>query len=215
MHQTSSGSLPKAFCWTRFGPEAGEAIEAILARKEAERTAGGGIFYWGIGNAIGPGLAALLTETREPEVLFSPIKGTPRKIDMAPPSIARWLSGEGLFGEEIDLPMSVCVTSRWDPARPNAPRYALVCASSEPLRLSDQGELRFDTLRNLSSGAPVGPSQVTAVVRREGLGVGQKYPVALRAKLVWPFALRLRCPVCVANGDRTEVLTPQYLRPVA
>ena len=48
--------LPTIFCWTRFGGEAGEPIEQILFRKEQERLANGGVFLWGIGNAVGPSI---------------------------------------------------------------------------------------------------------------------------------------------------------------
>src|SRR5690242_16124174 len=127
MHRRPLQPLPRAFCWTKFGPEAGESIDQILARKERERTATGGVFYWGIGNSVGPALTALLAATREPEVLFSPIRSAPRRQDLAPSYTVRWLAGEGLFGDLIDLPSSVCVTSGWAPGPRNVARYALVC----------------------------------------------------------------------------------------
>jgi hypothetical protein len=165
MHRPCSESLPPAFCWTRFGPEAGEPIEQILARKEAERTAGRGIFYWGIGNAVGPAMTALLADVGEPEVLFSPIASPPRRVDVAPCSTVQWLAGEDMAGECVDLPDSARVTSGWEPTRPNAARYALVCSCSEPIELADRGQLRFGRLRNISSGSPVGASQVTTRLR--------------------------------------------------
>jgi hypothetical protein len=39
------------FVWTRVGSNAGEEIQSITARKEAEREAGGGEFWWGVGAA--------------------------------------------------------------------------------------------------------------------------------------------------------------------
>jgi hypothetical protein len=60
--------LPEAFCWTKYGAEAGEAASSILRRKELERLATGGIFLWGIGNAIGPSLEQLLGQACEPKV---------------------------------------------------------------------------------------------------------------------------------------------------
>lgn len=212
MHERCSSQLPRAFCWTRFGTEAGEPIEQILARKERERIASGGIFYWGVGNALGPGLAALVSECPEPEVLFSPIAGSPRRSDVAPASVVRWLAGDGLFGDYINLPDGACVTSAWDPARPSAPRYALVCASTTPIELADLGELRFDALRNISSGSPVGASQVTAVVRRTEGNSGRAYRVALRARLVWPYFLRLRSPVRVGGSEGAVLVEPEALQ---
>lgn len=181
-----------------MGVEAGEALDGILARKEVERTACDGIFYWGIGSAVGPGLAGLVAEVEAPEVLFSLIKSPPRAVDRRPSHVVRWAGGRGLFGERVELPDAACVTSRWNPLRPTTPRYALVCARESPLALDEHGELRVAQLRNLRSGAPVGASQVTAVVRRtDGTpdgAAGSTYPVALRAFLVWPYVIRLTEP---------------------
>ena len=211
MHIDHYSILPSVFCWTRFGPEAGESFDEILARKNAEREACGGIFYWGIGSAVGPAVAALLAEVEQPEVLFSPIKSSPRAVDVSPAQVVRWLTGKGLFGEVVRLPDAACVTSRWDPCRPGAPRYALVCATDQPLRWEDHGELSFPSLRNLCSGSPVGASQVTAVVRRDGDGgdnaarpLGRRYAIALRVSLVWPYVVRLSSPTPVARPGRRE-----------
>ena len=190
---------PRHFCWTRFGTEAGEPIEAILARKEAERRAGAGVFYWGIGNSVGPGIAELVRRQPRPAVLFSPMRGKPRPQDAAPSRIVRWLAGETSDGEQFDLPSTAYVTSRSSGDGSRKSHYALVCASPVPLSLSDLGSLRFGALRNLRSGRPVGASQVTAVVERFENGdiAGAEYRVALRATLVFPHFVRLRDPVVV------------------
>jgi hypothetical protein len=208
MHENLPDSLPRTFCWTRFGPEAGESFDEILVRKEAEREACDGKFYWGIGSAVGPALSALLAETDVPEILFSPISSAPRPIDITPSHVVRWSAGTGLFGDSVVLPPAACVTSRWDPARPNAARYALVCASNTPLSLEAHGELDFATLRNLNSGARVGASQVTAVVRRDLEDRpghrGRMYQVALRARLVFPYLVRLSSRSPVGGARRQD-----------
>ena len=38
-------------CWTRMQSEAGEGLPKILRRKDLERRAGAGLFFWGVGNA--------------------------------------------------------------------------------------------------------------------------------------------------------------------
>ena len=189
-------ALPDVFCWTRFGPEAGEAIDAIVARKEAERSGGGGTFYWGIGSAVGRSIEALVAEVRQPELLFSPIAGTPRQVDVNPGHVVRWSRGRTVSGESILLPRHARITSRWDPVRPHTARYALVCASDEPLQLGDHGCVNFGALRNFVSGAPLGASQVTAVVRRDLTmpTAGRQYQVAMRVRLAWPYVLRLEAP---------------------
>jgi hypothetical protein len=197
-----------------MGPEAGEPLAKIVSRKEAERVACGGLFYWGIGSAVGPAVAALVAEVETPEVLFSPIKGPPRKVDAAPAYVARWHSGLGPSGERIELSSRAVVTSRWDPSRPMLPRYALVCSSTSPLEVGHQAELRLSELRNLCSGAALGSSQVTAVVRhdRDGTGAasGRSYPVAFRASLVFPYVLRLTDPVPYSRD--ADPLEPPDLR---
>ncbi len=194
--------LPRVFCWTRFGTEAGEPIERIIERKETERRANGGTFFWGIGSSIAPAIAELVRRVRTPEVLLSPIKGRPRSIDVTPDCVVRWTAAEDLLGITEPLPQAVKVTSRWDPERPRGAHYALVCGSSRPLRLDDLGRLSFGALRNIRSGAPLGASQVTAVVERgdEPVNITGEYTVALRAALVAPYFVRLRQPVHAAGG---------------
>jgi hypothetical protein len=185
--------LPPAFCWTRFGTEAGEEIGSIFQRKEAERLANEGMFIWGVGNSVAPGLIELLGESVEPDILFSPIRSRPRPIDISPAQTVVWSEGETLHGERFEIPDSIRVTSGG--ATPGAGRhYALVCHSDEPLKPADHGRVNFGSLRNYSSGRSLGASQVTAVVRHDGDDdepIGAEYIVALRAKLVFPYFLRL------------------------
>jgi hypothetical protein len=199
MHQMARRlALPRLFCWTRYGTEAGESIQAILARKDAERLANDGVFLWGIGNSIAPALSELLRRVKHPEVLFSPIKSPPRRVDVAPARVVRWTSAEGLSGDAFKLPQHTTVTSSWSPARRMAGHYALVCHSDGPLEIATAGTLSFNALRNLRSGAPLGASQVTAVVSRADTGrQGGDYPVAFRAALVAPYFVRLGQPESV------------------
>lgn len=203
MLMNDSGSwaaLPTVFCWTRFGTEAGEPIERILKRKEAERQANGGMFCWGIGNSIAPAMTELLERIDYPELLFSPIKSRPRKVDVSPPDVVRWTTATDLWGSRFDVPAGTQITSRWNRERPRLAHYALVCASAEPLRPSRLGRLSVRKLRNLCSGAPPGASQVTAVVSRsdESEHAKRDYTVVLRARLVTPYFIRLGDPVPVA-----------------
>jgi hypothetical protein len=184
-------ALPLAFCWTRFGTEAGETVETILERKERERRENGGVFFWGIGNSVGPAIAELVSRTASPEVLFSPIRSQPRTVDVHPPALTRWHGAITVAGDRIMLPSAVRILS----SRSHTQRYALVCASEHPLRPADCGRLDFGALRNLVSGNRVGASQVTAVVERlPNRTEGPEYAVALRAQLVPPYFVRLTHP---------------------
>jgi hypothetical protein len=195
--------LPDLFCWTRFGTEAGQSIESILARKEEERRANAGIFLWGIGNAVGPSLRRLLELVKRPQVLFSPIQSQPREEDCAPSAVVAWSTACTLDGLDFAVPNSCLVTSRWDPGGPKITHYALVCRSDRPLAETRRDDaLAFASLRNLVSGHQVGSSQVTAVVRREPQipPVGREYPVAISAELVAPYFLKLADPIPLQIG---------------
>lgn len=189
--------LPERFCWTRFGTEAGQSSFEILSRKEWERQSEGGLFLWGIGNAIGPGVKELVRYCPEPEVLFSPIKSPPRPVDVRPRAVVAWTIGETLDAETYTLPKHSLVTSRYDATSPRKCHYALVCFSDQPLSVGENGPtLAFDSLSNLLSGRQIGASQVTAVVERKEPPAGaRRYLVAFRARLIWPYFIRLWQPI--------------------
>jgi hypothetical protein len=190
----STAELPDLFCWTKYGTEAGEDIRSILARKEAERLASGGIFFWGIGNAIGPSVEALLTHAVDPQVIFTPMRSRPAAKDVTPAQVAMWHRGIGLDGEPFELPDFSCVTSRINPTRNY--HYALVCRSDQPLGVSGGRAATFASthVQNLRSGSKVGASQVTSVVRRIACALGltpSSYTVSFAADLVAPYFVRL------------------------
>jgi hypothetical protein len=199
-------TLPACFCWTRFGTEAGQSIDQIFERKEQERLANAGIFFWGIGNAIGPSIRELLRRTEYPEVLFSPIKSAPRLADINPPSVVAWTTAETLDGERFRLPDYSLVTSRYDPSAPKQSSYALVCYSPRPLNESRcEEQIPLEDLRNLITGRRVGSSQVTAVVHAEGgVSGARKYEVRIRVRLFHPYFLRLREPLSLAKMGRDQ-----------
>lgn len=192
--------MPNLFCWTRFGGEAAEPIESILHRKERERLANGGLFLWGIGNAVGPSISELMRHTARPKVIFSPIKTAPKIKDVAPPAVVMWTDAEGLDGRNFSIPINSLVTSRFDPQTPKNCHYALVCFSAKPLiPLWTSRKISFSQLTNLRTGRPVGASQVTAVVRHEEMEMEttSMYDVSILAELIEPYFIRLRnsCPI--------------------
>lgn len=191
--------VPVCFVWTRFGTEAGQSISSIFARKEQERIANKGLFFWGIGNAIGPSVGELLRRTTGPEALFSPIRSTPRREDVAPTAVAAWTEAETLSGEKYRLPERSLITSRYDHLSPRNVHYALVCFSETQISMSgsDDEIISLGELRNLLTGRSLGASQVTAVVYRDTktCDAGSPYNVAARVKLVPPYFVRLRKPM--------------------
>lgn len=201
--------LPGAFCWSKFGAEAGEPAGQIIRRKEYERRSNDGIFLWGIGNSIRPSLALLLKECEEPEVLFTPMLSRAAVADSAPKEVVLWQEAVGIDGNNYDIPTWSAVTSRAS-VRGSVPRhFALVCGSDVSLHESgdDESEFTVASVRNLGTGSPVGPSQVTSVVKlQEGVGnSGRSYKVAFRARLVPPFLITLYSPLTVPLEARWSV----------
>lgn len=196
--------LPRYFCWSRFGTEAGQSIEHILVRKEQERIANGGMFLWGIGSALRPSMQELLRRTKEPEVLFSPIKSVARMKDAEPTAVAAWTSAETYEGIPFILPERSLVTSRYDPRSPKKTHYALVCFSDTPLKISDSDErISSASLVNLISARPVGASQVTAVVQHKPADLIEDpdYHISIRVRLAYPYFLSLTNPLLLSRTE--------------
>lgn len=187
--------LPISFCWSKFGDEAGEESDFIIARKELERVKNDGVFLWGIGTSIGPSLRELLRVQTNPRVLFTPMLSKSSPKDMSPMAIAVWRSAQTMDGDPYLLPRHSVVTSRATPGSPPERHYALVCRSEFSLTERAE-ELWIDNadLRNLRSDALVGSSQVTSVVRHLSRGQrGQrKYTVAFSATLESPYLIKLK-----------------------
>jgi len=202
-------TLPKHFCWTRFGTEAGETIDAILKRKELERLKNGGVFLWGIGNAVGPSMKELVQRESCPEVIFSPIRSRAKHIDVAPAATVIWKSGRDLNGVVSPLPSGSTVVSRISSKGIQAARhYALVCFSDKSLQLiADPLMFSIGSLENIRRGSPIGASQVTAIVRQRYQPnlVCQIYPEAMRFQLVAPFFLELLDPSIVNEVSRAWI----------
>jgi hypothetical protein len=201
-------SLPETFCWTKFGAEAGELPLSIFQRKELERRRNEGVFLWGIGQSISPSLPGLLRVTSTPEVLFSPIKTSAATHDVSPAQVVLWCDAVGYDGRRFSLPEYSLVTSRMNPARPRSGHYALVCEAGSPI-LELEGKNHYlapEALRNLRSGTPLGASQVTAIVRRIRISTPTRaeYPVVARARLIYPYLVRLTRAIPVPENCRAD-----------
>ncbi len=200
-------TLPTAFCWTRFGSEAGEPAREIFARKELERFRNGGVFLWGIGSSIRPSLLDLVAEQSEPEVVFSPMKSKASSRDARPAGTALWTSAVGLDGRAYEIPEWSLVTSAVRDRGLRQRHYALVCQSAVSINEPTVGgEVRLHELRNLSNNTRIGSSQVTCVVRRDGhdCPASPIYSVALVAQLAPPYFVELRDPCIVPERARID-----------
>jgi hypothetical protein len=197
----SLGVRDEIICWSRMQAEAGQSLTVIVRRKELERRANGGLFMWGVGNAP-PGAVLALARAEVPiPVYFSVMKSRPKAVDLAPVRTVAWRSYVDAQGVQRPLPACSVVTSRGDSASGSKRvHYALMCWSSTPLQLSLDGPPLFDhsAFCNVGgSGAPVGASQVTALLRRcrPSASEAADYAVNLRASLFGGYWVKLTDPV--------------------
>jgi len=210
----SLSDLPDAFCWTKYGTEAGEDVAGIVSRKEIERRRNGGVFLWGIGNGVGPSLVELIRTTRRPKVVFTPMLSKPAARDANPSALAVWHEAIGLDGQPTELPRHSLVTSRISQGGSAKSHFALVCRRAETLtdHWDSPGEsVRFGPSQvvNLRSGSRVGASQVTSVVRRVAANAAaseSRYRVAMIAELAPPYLVRLTACVPVPDALRSKTL---------
>jgi hypothetical protein len=202
-HSTTSADLfdashaPDEFvCWTKMQGEAGQPIEAIVSRKERERMAGDGLFMWGVGNAPAVLIKTLARLGRRVPVVFSLMKSKPKLVDTAPVSTLIWRGYIDRYGNERNLPANAIVTSRGTDDWINKRHYALMCYSPSPLQIVRGRAFDPNAYRNASgTGAPVGASQVTSLLRPvHAPSTGGSYEANLQAQLVDSYWVRLTDP---------------------
>lgn len=199
-------SLTETICWSRMQTEAGQELQAIVDRKELERSAGGGVFCWGVGNAPSRSIPGLARAGADVDVVFSIMKSRPKAVDVAPSHLRIWRSFFDHSGHEQTLPPGSLITSRADIGlRSRNVHYALMCRSDQRLSLGDFGPFDPTAYRNVSdTGGAVGASQVTALLRRvSGEDHKTSYKVNLRAKLGQGYWVRLGDPLDLTTERRS------------
>jgi hypothetical protein len=208
--------------------EAGQDIGSIVSRKEAERRAGDGLFFWGVGNAPSRSIRALASEAIDIDVVFSLMKSRPHARDTSPTGIVVW--GTYLDSEGIERAISehaLVISREQSSTRNKSAHYALVCRSDEELRLRDLGAFDPKAYRNIGDGGgPIGSSQVTAlVVRTRAESPVSLYRINLRAKLAGSYWVRLCRPrplkgaalatLAEISARAAELTTDEWTRAVA
>ena len=189
------------FVWTKMQTESGINLPAILSLKEAERLAGDGIFWWGVGNSLGSAVQERATEAGGTlPVLFSLMLSRPQKRDTEPHGIRLWTQWEDGKGRH-DLPAHVLEFSA-SHDRERDHHYALVCHSSVPLAVASHGAFDPKNCKTVS-GKPPGSIQTTVLLDGDpytGHSTGN-YHFGFRATLVEPWAVKLVSPRKLSSSD--------------
>lgn len=181
--------------------EGGQPLSKILAIKDAERRAGDGTFWWGVGNSLGTAVQeAAQNAGGSLPVLFSMMRSAPQKKDSHPGQVCLWTVWEDLAGRVHDIPKHVLEWSRG--AENKRTHYALVCRSLEPLVLGDQP---FDSSRcRTHLGNSIGGPGATRLLQGDldgGHSPGN-YDLGFRATLVEPWVVKLVKPRFLSPVER-------------
>lgn len=200
--------LPTRFCWTKMGDEAGQGLNGIIARKDTERVLGNGVFFWGIGTALGQRIWKFIKSIDDPLVLFSPMKTRAKMIDAKPDKIFAWTAYVDCQGTKHSMPDHALVTSRGTVGEKiKSSHYALVCKKNTSLSNESWPLLNSANLRNYDTGSMIGFSQVTSVVesRKTVEHKMSPYQILFAADMVDPFYVTLVDPVEIPNHSWEEV----------
>jgi hypothetical protein len=201
--------LPRTFCWTKSGMEAGEDLTTTIVRKEWERRLGGGRFLWGIAQpprGIG-GVAA--SRNKSALAIFSPRSTRPRSAGKRQSNVLLWNAWVDAAGEVRPLPSYAFITSpaKLDSGKRREDFFALVCSSTTELRVGYSFNLHTENLRHVGSGKRLGAATAAAVVTHQpGQPSGKRYPVALAVALEAPFYVKLAQPTVLKARDFAAVL---------
>jgi len=198
-------------CWSRMQAEAGQGLTAIVARKEREREAGNGLFFWGVGNAPALVTNALARLNHPVRVIFSIMKGKPKTEDISPRRAFVWRKYLDANGVERELPPNALITSRAETKSAVKKRhFALMCFSNAQLQITRGIAFDPHAYRNAGgTGAAVGASQVTALLRRVGPPASiSDYEVNLQAQLIGSYWVRLSDPI-ILSSEKLSILDGQ------
>jgi hypothetical protein len=188
------------FVWTRMNAEAGQTLHTILHRKEAERRAGDGIFWWGVGHSLGQHLPEIARRAGGSlPVLFSLMLSTPNKADARPEQTWLWTAWEDWDGHEHEVPKHIVCLHR-----SNNRRYALVCRSDISIGLGDHGAFDPHCLAR-----PPGPQQVTVLLEGKLPQNGDHHPGryhwGFKAELIKPWIVKLARARLLEDDERNSI----------
>jgi hypothetical protein len=185
---TASAMAP--FVWGEVSFDAGESTEHIVVRKEAERIAGSGEFWWCVDTPLGISVEVKAEQNGGTlPVLFS----RSRKTDKQQSSQVRvWETWRSLLHPQQHgrIPGHIIVTSGHNPGKRQT-RYALTCHSDVKLALGAIGFCDLAQCRSVKGGGRVDGLRGANVlikqqplVSRHGPASKSLHSIAFKANLV-------------------------------
>lgn len=187
----------RPFVWSVMGQDAGQPLNEIIIRKEAERKTGDE-FWWGLGTPLGDRVesVASLNGGTLP-ALFSVVGKNQRQAPDQ--NIYLWNGWQSIrTGRDGSIPKHVLVLG----GNPAKRYYALVCRRDTELVLGDDGPFDPAQCLTLTKGVPPGGSQRAALLKGQVKHTHGRYRIAFNARLVGPWYVRL---------SRARVLTAAEL----
>lgn len=185
--------MTQNFVATKVTDQSEERYEHIRARKEAERTAGNGEFWWGIGVSLGSnGIRAAKDAGEQLPVIFVRNRTHTKQSQVPAARKVLWTKWESEDGEWVDIPLHVVITSAAD--KNHDRQHALVCRREDPIKL---GGTRIDLSKSLTiGGGRFDKSQLsTALLSGDPLPQPDgQYFADFDAELVNPYCPRLGSP---------------------
>jgi hypothetical protein len=189
------------FVWTKIGHEAGELIDNILLRKDAERCAGS--FWWGIGSSLDRKKLAKAWDSLggRLQVLFSKQLTRPKTCGFGGMKVwTQWLDETGALHE---VPEHALVISKGRSER----YYALVCHSENSIACLHDQPFDEQLFRNYPDGGRPGNSQNTALLTGNS-DVDHsrgRYRVVFTANLMEPRLVTLTNPRLLSKDEEGQI----------
>ena len=146
---TASAMAP--FVWGEVSFDAGESPEHIVVRKEAERIAGSGEFWWGVDTPLGISVEVKAEQNGGTlPVLFSRSRKTGKQQSS---QVRVWDTWRSLLHPQQHgrIPGHIIVTSGHNPGKRQT-RYALTCHSDVKLALGAIGFCDLAQCRSVKGG---------------------------------------------------------------
>jgi hypothetical protein len=192
------------FVWSLMGQDAGQPLDQIIIRKEAERRTGGG-FWWGFGTSLGPRVEreAILNGGTLP-ALFSALSNQEQAPNQNTYVWNGWRSvrkGRDRTYSHGSIPKHALVLG----GNPDRPYYGLVCRCDTQLVRGDHGPFDPAQCLTLAKGVPPGRSQRAALLTGQIKHPHGPYRIAFIASLVEPWFVRLTNPRVLTAAELARV----------